>query len=235
MKKSIFSRQSAILRLAACGGGIICLGFRYLLEATAIDAKGLMITAHPLWIGLWVLSAAMALILLAGARPIVGGKFPPSLTAALGCIPAMILTLQTATDRFQNEGIFPALLAAVTALAFTLMALCRLKGIPVPFAAPGVICLWLALEMLGIYQQWSFDPQLHDYCFQLFACMALTVAAYQFAAFGAGRGNHGKLWFWCLSAGFLCLMCLDSGLLFAAGAAWVLTNLSTIRLAKKAH
>ena len=58
--------------------------------------------------------------------------------------------------------------------------------------------------------------------------LALTMTACQFAAFDAGKGSHKALWFWSLTAGFLCLLSINHGLFYAAGAAWVLTNLSTL-------
>ena len=225
--------KTSYLKLVACGGGIGGLALMYWLETTAIDGKGLMVPLHPAWISLWALTVIMLAMFWVCTRSVQGpaayeSAFPGSLTAAIGCVPAMILPLQTATASFQN-GQFPtAILPALTALAFLLAALCRLTGKRTPFLCHVILCVWLALEMLNLYRAWSFEPRLHLYCFQLFATAALTMTACQFAAFGADKGNHKALWFWSLTAGFLCLLSINHGLFYAAGAAWVLTNLSTL-------
>lgn len=232
--------KTSYLKLAACGGGIGGLGLLYWLETAAMDDKGLLPPLHPVWIGLWALTVVMLAVFRVGTRGVQGpvvseSAFPGSLTAAIGCVPAMILPLQTATAAFQN-GLFPtAILPALTALAFLLAALCRLTGKRTPFLCHAVICVWLALEMLHLYRTWSFEPRLHQYCFQLFATAALTMTACQFAAFGADKGSHKALWFWGLTAGFLCLLSINHGLFYAAGAAWVLTNLSTLSRPRKAR
>ena len=225
--------KTSYLKLAACGGGIGGLALMYWLEAAAIDGKGLLTPMHPSWIGLWILTVVMLAVFFVGTRGVRGpaayeSAFPGSLTAAIGCIPILILPLQTAAASFQTGAIPTAILPALTALAFLLAALCRLSGKRTPFLCHVIICVWLILEMLDLYQTWSFEPRLHQYCFQLFATAALAVTACQFAAFGADKGSHKALWFWGLTAGFLCLMSISHGLFYAAGTAWVLTNLSAL-------
>lgn len=223
------------LTLLLPGGGLLALLLRQLLASTAIDGKGLLISSHPLWIGLWVLTAAAALALLLGARTIQGpasyrDSFPDSLLASLGCIPLLVTAMRDATENFRTGSLITALIAILAAVCLVITALCRLTRKQVPFLCHCLLCVHFALKMMELYQTWSFDPQLHDYCFQLFACIALTITAYQLAAFDAGKGSHRLLWFWGLAAVYLCFACLDSGLFYAAGGSWALTNLSSLRI-----
>ena len=226
------------LTLLLSGGGLLALLLRQLMASAAIDDKGLLISGHPLWIGLWVLTAAAVLVLLLGTRTIQGpdtyrDSFPASMLAALGCVPVLIPTLQDAMAQFHGGSLIPALISILAAMSFVVAALCRLTRKQIPFLCHGLICVCFALKMLGLYQTWSFDPQLHDYCFQLFACIALTITAYQHAAFDAGKGSHRLLWFWGLAAVYLCFACLDSGLFYAAGGSWALSNLTSLRIRRE--
>lgn len=237
------------LALLLSGGGLLALLLRQLMAASAIDGKGLLISGHPLWIGLLVLTAAAALALLLGTRTIQGpdtyrDSFPDSMLAALGCVPVLITAMRDASQHYQTgtmaadligtlTAMIGALVAVAAAISFLIAALCRLTRKQVPFLCHGLICVHFALKMLALYQTWSFDPQVHDYCFQLFACIALTLTAYQLAAFDAGKGSHRALWFWGLAAVYLSFACLDSGLFYAAGGSWALTNLSSLRLRRE--
>ena len=226
------------LTLLLPGGGLLALLLRQLMASAAIDDKGLLIAGHPLWIGLWVLTAAAVLVLLLGVRTIQGpdnyrDSFPVSMLAALGCVPVLIPALQDTMAQFHSGSLIPALISILAAMSFVVAALCRLTRKQVPFLCHSIICVFFALKMLSLYQTWSFDPQLHNYCFQLFACVALTITAYQQAAFDVGRGSHRLLWFWGLAAVYLCFACLDSGLFYAAGGSWALTNLTSLRIRRE--
>ena len=229
MKKSFFRPHPSALTLMACGGGMAGLALRYWVDASAAASNGLLPPFHIGWVGLWLLTAAMGVLLMLGVGTLRGPasaakSFPASMPAAIGCIPMVIVCL-----RSMNAGILPMALAILTAVAFLLVALCRLSGKQPPFLCYVVICVWLALELLSLYQAWSFRPGLHHYGFHLLATIALTLTACHLAGFGAGKVRHRRLWFWGLAAGFLCLTCADDGFFYAAGAAWVLTNLSLVR------
>ena len=222
------------LKILIPGCGLLALLLRWLMETTAIDDKGLLIAGHPTWAGLWVLTAAVVLVLLLGVRTIQGpcayrDCFPGSMLAALGCVPALITPMRNMSTQFQSSLVF-ALISALAVISFVVAALCRMTEKKVPFLCHAAICVWFALKMLDLYQTWSFDPQLHDYCFQLFACIALTITAYQMACFDTGRGSHRLLWFWDLTAVYLCFACLEGGLFYAAGGVWALTNLTSLRI-----
>ena len=226
--------------------GIVGLIFRLLITVTAIDGKGLLIPWHPAWVCMWLMTAAAAAILILGVLPVRGpaahkAAFPRSLYGAVGCFLAAISALMTVVNHFRSGAVsVPGILGPVlfflqgavfflAVAAFVLAGLCRLFGRKTNFLFHVVICLYFALEMLDLYRTWSFDPQLHEYCFQLFACIALTAMAYQLAAFDMGRGSHRKIWAAGLAAVYLCCLAATSGLFFITGGIWAFVNLSSLR------
>ena len=109
--------------------------------------------------------------------------------------------------------------------------ICRMTGAKPPFPCHAALCVYFALRMVYQYRRWSSDPQLQDYCFTLFALMALMLSAYQQAAFDAGIGSHRALWFLSLAAVFLCCPAMygsrDWVLLLTCGV-WAFTNLTVL-------
>lgn len=225
--------------------GALGLLLRLLLTATGTDDKGLIVTHHPAMIGLWLLTAAAAALLI-GTRPIRGpvsfrSSFPGSPMAAAGCALAAVSALTAAVRHFRagpaGSHVFlikvtfllQGILMVLATAAFVLLALCRLRGRKPPMLLHAAVCVYFALQMLGLYQTWSFDPQLVDYCFQLFACIALTMMAYQLASFDIGKGNHRLVWTWGLAAVYLCCLSVTDGLFFLTGGIWAFTNLSNLR------
>lgn len=244
MKLSLSRTQSLPLLTAACGavGRIL----RLLHNLTGTDGKGLLLPWHPAWIGVCAVTLAAAVIVFLGVQSIRGVNayqvcFPASVPAAIGCVLGAVSTVITCVTHFRAGAIsspsamtpllfyIQGAVMALAAVSFLLIALCRYRGSQPTFLYHAVICLYFALQMLTLYQVWSFDPQLQRYCFQLFACIALTMTAYQLACFDMGKGSHRKLWAWGLAAVYLCCLSADSGFFFIAGGIWALTNLSTPR------
>ena len=225
----------SILKYFALLAGLAGFILRLLTQARGIDEKGLLTRFYPPWVALWILAAAAMLILLLLTHPLRGpapfrASFPGSIAATLGCILAGVSALNTARLLWLDGEITVFLVTSTLAvLAFAMLAVCRLLEWRPGFLFNVFVCIYFSLEMLRMYQTWSFDPQLHEYCFQLFACIALTMTAYQLACFGASHGRHRMLWFWGLTAVIFCLACLDSGAFYLTGAVWVLTNLSCLK------
>lgn len=242
----IFKIRTRTLPLLIAGCGLIGLLLRLLITATGIDDKGLMIPGHFAWICMWLVTAAAAVILVAGILPIRApathrASFPRSVPGTAGCILAAAGALVSTVSHFRSgpdaaPGWWTTVLfylegslILLAAVSFLLVAFCRFFGKKPVFLFHVAICVYFALEMLDLYRTWSFDPQLHEYCFQLFACIALTMTAYQLAAFDMGMGSHRKLWAWGLAAVYLCCLSAASGLLFITGGIWAFTNLSNPR------
>ena len=228
-----FLRPQALkLLVPACGG--LGLFLRLTMLRTGVDSKGLLVSNHPAWIGLWVLFGATVLMLVLCTRPIHGPAayrtgFPTSLSAVLGSVLAAAGTAYSAWTLWQAGSPLFAAAAALAGLSFLAVAVSRMLDRKPNFLLHVVICVHFALEMLRLYQTWSFDPQIQDYCFQLFACIALTMTAYHLALFGIGKGSHRLLWAWGLAAVFLCCVSLDSGSLYLTSGIWAFTNLSNLK------
>lgn len=236
------------LKLLIPGCGIIGLLLRILLVSTGTDGKGLLVSFHPAWILLLALTCAVLAALLLSGSAIRGAadyraSFPRSVMAPAAGVLAAIAAIASLMRHLRGDAVIAippnifttaaffltGAVMVLAAAAFVLAGLCRLTERKVPFLLHVVICVWFAMEMLNLYQTWSFDPQIQDYCFQLFAAIALAMTAYQLASFDIGKGSHRKLWFWGLAATYLCCLCLNSGLFYIAGAAWAWNNLTTLR------
>ena len=234
MKKSLLKRPGQALRLTAVACGLLGLLLRFWLEVDAIDDRGLLIAGHPAQISLWALGLGMtaALFLVTFRYQNTKKKAPApkkNTMTAVGCIPAIIAL---ALSMLQTEDLGMILLSAITLAGLVTVALCRYLGKTPPMPAHGILCVWMVVMLLRLYRTWSFDPQLHDYCFQLLAYVALSVASYQYAAMDNGLGSDRKLWFWSLLAGFLCLTTLNAGIQYLAFGIWALTNLPAPKLRK---
>ena len=97
-----------------------------------------------------------------------------------------------------------------------------------------LVCLYLAALLICRFRDWSKDPLLGDYCFELFACVFAMLAAYQLAGFPLGRGRRRRRlffapWRLCISAAF---RNADAGwtdrLFFAAMALWQFTGVCSL-------
>ena len=210
------------------------LVLRFWLENAAIDGRGLLELGHPAHLSLWMLGLGMtAFFALATLRyQNTTKKAPPpkkSLPAALGCVPAIV---SLALSMLQADNLVILLLSAMTLAGLVTVALSRFLGKTSPVLSQAAICVWMVMMLLQMYRNWSFDPQLHDYCFQLLAYVALSVASYQYAAMDGGMGSDRKLWFWSLMAAFLCITAMDAGFEYLATAVWVLSGLPKPRLRK---
>ena len=238
--------RTRMLPLLSAACGVAGLLLRLLYAAIGTDDAGLLIPGHPAWICVCLVSVAAAAIAVLGVLPIRGPAayracFPRSVSGAAGGVLSGISALAAAVTHFRTGApIFPGFLTPVlsflqgavmvlAAAALVLTALYRLQGQKPPFLSHVAICAYFAIQMLTLYQARSFDPQLQEYCFELFACIALTMTAYQLVAFDIGKGSHRRLWAWGLAAVYLCCLSAASGFFFIAGGIWAFTNLSNLR------
>lgn len=196
------------------------------LYLAATDEKGLLLRNHPLEWVLWLVTAlTAALVLVSLRKEDKTGKytrgFAPSVPAALAAA-LMALAVGLAAG-FTGLGVtwleratFGAGLLAAAALA--VLAVLRYRGEKPSFLLYCLVCVYLALDMIGHYQVWSSDPQLLDYIFRLFAVVFLTLFAYQQAAFCLGLGKLRTL----RAVGLLGIFsCMTAGsFMGVAGALW---------------
>lgn len=235
MKLTIKAEQLKFLILGAGGLGFV---LRIALYAIGIDGRGLLESGHWAHIAVWVLTAAIAVVLLICCRSLTGPEelsnaYPPSATAALGAFAAMagigITTLREFSEFSSRIHLAVWVLGLCATIAMAFIGLCRFRGKKTYFLLHVVVCVYFALRMVSRYRLWSSDPQLQDYCFYLTAYVALMLTAYHHAAFNAGMGSHKLLWFFSLAAVYLCCLSLkgntDTVLLLGCGV-WAFANLT---------
>ena len=223
------SLRPLALKHTTLGCGAAGLGLYRLLYAIGVDGRGLVVSSHPAWIALCILSAALGVLVLisTASYPGTGGRFPRSVAAFVGCVLAAVSSVLTGLSCLHGGYLLYAVPAFLAAAAFAGLAFCRIRGLKAHFLLHVVICIHFALQLLKVYQFSSFDPLIQNHLFQLLACIALMVTAYQLAAFDLDRGSSRWLWTSGLAAVYLCLVSLGSSstCLYLTGAVWAITTL----------
>jgi hypothetical protein len=214
--------------------GAAGFGLRKLLYAVAEDGKGLIPYAHPLTVGLWILTAAALGLALWGIRnadePDSGGS---SRLAAAGCVAAAIgiglTVLLHAPVSSGALGLFWRVLGILSFASLVVAAMQRWQGKQPYFLLSAVVCVFFAVHMVSGYQNWSRNPQIMDYVFTLLAGISLMLFAYQQGACAADCGSRRLLLLFGTMAVFFCFVCLsgtDNPLLYLTGGLWAMTNLT---------
>lgn len=233
MKKLLNPKYLPLLTLGFSGIGIaLCIWF---LNA-GIDEKGFLESWHIANILLWLLTAVTVAILFLHTRPLKGQgryteNFPASVPAAIGCWAAAAGIMITALGDLISRPDFLCILADILGLlsfpALLLAGYCRLKGQRSSFLCYVVVCFHFTLRLMCQYRQWSSDPILQDYCFQLLAGVGLMLWSYHRAAFDVNLGKRPSCAFTGLITVFFCCVALpatEQKLFFLTTAAWILTN-----------
>ena len=191
-------------------GGIAAMLLRFWLLKTGVDDRGLLVTGHVGYILSYILCFALPVALF-----FVLGKqkrqlhFAPTVLSSVGFFVQAIgfgfaawtllsyttLAMRTVTGIF---GIFAALCALVAGI-YAILG-CRTHPL---FFCPGA--LFFACFLFCRYQQWSAEPELQRYVFQLAAAVISMVALYQRSALGVSMGSPRQYVVWSRSAILLCL------------------------------
>ena len=223
------SLRPAMLKRVVPGCGAVAFGLYRLLYATGIDGRGLLKSGHFAWVLLCILSVAAGVVIFASASQFRGGdvRFRKSLPAAVCCGLALVSTVFTGLSDLWGGYLIYAIPAFLAACAFAAVTHCRLRGRKPNFGMHSLICIHFTLQLLKLYQANSFHPQFQDYIFQILACVALAVTAYQLAAADLSRGSRRWLWTAGMAAVYLCALSLGSTStgLFLTGGAWAFTAL----------
>lgn len=191
-------------------GGLITMLLRFWLLKTGVDDRGLLVTGHLGYILSYLLTFALPISLLCllgkGKRTV---RFSPTFLTAVGFFALAIglgiaawkllsstsLVMHTATGIFGMAGALCALVAGIYAL----------KGFRTHplFFSPGA--LFFACFLFCRYQQWSAEPELQLYVFQLAAAVLSMISLYQRSALAVGIGSGKMYVLWSRSAVLTCL------------------------------
>lgn len=237
MKVSVKPQLLKYLVLGAGGLGLI---LRVILYATGTDEKGLLVTGHWANVALWILTFAVAAVIILFTRTITGPEqypdsHPVSFSGALGCFAALLGILITTISEFAEFSstihLVVWILGLCAAVSMGIIGFCRLTGGKPLFLFHAVVCLYFALRMVSQYQLWSSDPQLLDYCFYLCAYVGLMLTTYHQASFDSDMGRHRALWTLTLITVYLCCLSLKGNqdtLIMLTGGIWAFTNLTSL-------
>lgn len=220
--------------------GVLAAGFvgcflRLWLMGTETD-RGFVDKFHISAFLLLALTAAVLLFLYAATHSLQQGSkysfnFPASAIGAAGAFAAAAgmgissgMRLLAATDLLC---VGAAAMGIISSLCLIFAGHCRHKGLHPNILPHAAICLGLMLQLICGYRQWSADPQLYDYCYQLLALACAMVAVYQRAAFNADFGKRHSYAFFNLATVYFCLICLSSSdwLYYLALGCWLFTDL----------
>lgn len=221
MKKIISSRLLTFL--CAIGGGVTGVLRLWFLN-TGVDNRGLLITDHPGNILSFVLTAVVTLscILLMPKEktyPLSSGNQSKvaAVIGGVGCAAVSIPLL--------GNGLLPT----VTGFLGIVAALCALVMMftkPTPLLRC-VSIVFLLLLPLHLYRQWSRQPQLPLYFFDLLGSVCLLLWAYQRTALETVGGNEKICLLMSRLGVFFCTAAVagsEQSIFFVCGAAWMLLD-----------
>lgn len=216
-----------------------CLGalLRFLLFATGLDSKGLLVSGHAAQILLWILTAGVAVLLLYWTKdlkqaPKYSFNFPPSLFGALGSAAAavglLIMSINLMRSSSDDLSVFAGILCLLSAAALGFLANCRFKGLHPSALFPMIICAFLMANLVCMYRQWSGNPQMEEYVFCLLASVCSMLACYYSASFAANAGNRQLHTLTHLGAVYFCLLSLprcEFPIFYISMILWLFTDL----------
>ena len=191
-------------------GGVAAMVLRFWLLKTGVDDRGLLVTGHLGYILSYILCFALPVTLF-----FVLGKqkchlhFAPTVLSAAGFfvqaigfgIAAWTLLSYTTLAMRTVTGVF-GIAAALCCVVAGIYAIRGYRTHPL-FFCPGA--LFFACFLFCRYQQWSAEPELQRYVFQLAAAVVSMFALYQRSALGAKMGSPRQYVLWSRSAVLLCL------------------------------
>lgn len=238
MKKLI---KPAYLPLVALGAGLLTMILRFVLLSTGEDEKGLLVTDSLPDMLSWVLSVATLVILLLGTWDLreaskFSFNFPASMVGAAGVLAGALGILITSLSELFAGGdtlqIIGAVLGLLAVPALVFVALGRYTGQRPSVLFHGIVCVYLMLHLVSHYRLWSSFPQIQNYGFELLSIVCLMLACYHRATFDVSEGNRRGYAFCALAGVYFSIATIpgcDSPFFFIGCAAWMITNLCSLR------
>ena len=191
-------------------GGVFAMLMRFWLLSTGVDHRGLLVISHPGCILSYAICAVLPValfILMRKEKKALHFSLTPFSAAgyfalAIGfCLAAWNLVFTPYLAMRMATGIF-GMAGAVCALIAGIYALKGSRTHPL-FFCPGI--LFFACFLYCRYQQWSAEPELQQFVFQLLAAVLSMISLYQRAALSAHIGNNKHYLMWSRSAILVCL------------------------------
>ena len=223
------NERISVMGITAAGAMVVYL-LRHVQLQTQLDATGRIMAGAgrgPLtWIclGLTLLIGAYAFLL--STKDTMKNASLPAMVATLAA--AFFMILGSAVS--MKSGVFMALCGIATAVCWVIIALTRQQN-----KMPSVILFMLpalfgALQLIVRFRDWSRDPLLMDYCFELLASISVTCATFHLGGFSIGRCRRRMSIFFCMIGVLFCAVAMAgrgvlSVLSSLGSGVWLLANL----------
>lgn len=211
-------------------GAVVVYFLRHIQLQTQLDATGRIMAGAGRGPLTWI---CLGLTLLIGAYAFL---ITPKDRIKNESVPTMVATLVAAFFMVMSGivslkiDLLSALFSFGTAVCWVVIALRRQQD-----ALPAAVFFMLpalfgAMELIVQFRDWSRDPLLMDYCFELLASICVMCATFHLGGFSLGRGRSRICVFFCMSGVLFCAVAMAGGgilsLLSSAGSAvWLLANL----------
>ncbi len=209
--------------------GTLGLALRFWLLSTT-DLRGLLPEEHPAKALTFVLLAITLAVCFIGVRRAAPSDkhsrlFPASHVAALGTMLGAVgmgfCAFTLPIVGFLSYVVPVCGILAAGALLF--IAYCRLQDLRPSFALRGIVCVYLLFRTMACCRDWSTEPQLQLYFFELMASVFLLMACYFRTALDMGTGDYRQYVFCSQAAIFCCCMSLTDKdwLFFLSAGIWM--------------
>lgn len=215
--------------------GLICLFVRQWLLQTGTDDKGLLTSGHPgALVSLLILAAALFVLCLALRQQQVY-RFQNS---ALSIVSMVFFAIgygsaawKLITNRAQTLSVIAGILGILSAVCALFIAFALLRKMKLH---PFVFCpfaIFLMFFLICRYQQWSSEPELQRYLFQLLSVISLMASAYHRAALEADKKGARVYLLASRAAVFFCIAAIPGsvyGLLYGCSAVAIILDGFTV-------
>ena len=223
------NERTPVMGITAAGAVVVYF-LRHIQLQTQLDETGRIMVGAGRGPLTWI---CLGLTLLIGAYAFL---LSPKDSMKNASRPAMIATLVAAFfmalgSVIMVKGDLPfALCGLGTAVCWVIIGLRRQQNM-----APAAVLFMLpalfdAVELIVRFRDWSRDPLLMDYCFELLASLCVMCATFHLGGFTLGRCRRRTCIFFCMTGVLFCAVAMaGSGLLslFSSlgSAVWLLANL----------
>lgn len=213
--------------------GVVCLGLRVLMLATGIDDKGLLVRGNVPNVAMWIIAVVYLAALWVmtgklGGNGTYGQIFPQSSLGGWLSVAGGIVMISVVFDGSVIQRVMA--IAAVVCMVFT--GYCRYVRMRPVFWIHGLLCVYFLVSLITKYQTWSGDPQLHEYGFQMLACVMLMLYTCHRAACDGNMIARRRMVFAGMAACFFCIVALSDSSApgyYAGSALWVAGSMCSLK------
>ncbi len=202
-----------ILPYATHFAGVAGFFLHIWLRLSGVDEKGLYLKSHPAQSLMFLLTAAVLLLLYLAVRRLreqskYSRLFPASFFSGVGsAVAAAGIVWSSLRDVLAGADLIAVFalaagIAACVSLLFT--GYCRIKGAQPNFRFYGIITVFMILRAVNVCRSWNIKTQLITYFFPLLASLFLVLCTYYHTVLAYKKGDSRKFVFTNQAALFFC-------------------------------